>query len=60
MTKETSRERAPVDVSDGLVGLGLVCIGAALWFLVGWAGVLALCGVLLIAVGVAEANRRSR
>jgi hypothetical protein len=43
---------------DLLVLLGLFSLGAALWFLAGWVGVLALCGTLLIAVGVAEARNR--
>ena len=43
--------------ADVLVGLGVLLIGAALWFLVGWPGVLAWAGFLLTAVGVAEARR---
>ena len=41
-----------------LVGLGIALIGVALYFLVGWAGVLAWCGFLFLAVGVAEARKR--
>ncbi len=47
-----------MDRSDVLVGLGVMLIGVALYFLVGWAGVLAWCGFLIMAVGVAEARRR--
>ena len=47
-----------MDRSDVLVGLGVLLIGVALWFMVGWPGVLAWCGFLLLAVGVAEARRR--
>ena len=47
-----------MDRSDVLVGLGVLLIGVALFFLVGWAGVLAWCGFLILAVGVAEARRR--
>lgn len=47
-----------VDRSDALVGVGALLIGAALWFLVGWPGVLAWLGFLLTAVGVAEAKRK--
>jgi len=46
-----------VGTADWLVLLGLLLIGAALWFLVGWAGVLAWCGFLLLSVGVAEARK---
>lgn len=48
-----------MDRSDVLVGLGVLLIGVALFFLVGWAGVLAWCGFLLLAVGVAEARRKA-
>ena len=54
------KRRWLVDRSDLLVGLGVVLIGVALWFLVGWAGVLAWCGFLLTAVGVAEARKDKR
>lgn len=47
-----------MDRSDVLVVLGVLLIGVALFYLVGWAGVLAWCGFLLLAVGVAEARRR--
>ncbi len=47
-----------MDRSDVLVGLGVLLIGVALYYLVGWAGVLAWCGFLILAVGVAEARRR--
>ena len=47
-----------MDRSDVLVGLGVLLIGVALFFLVGWAGVLAWCGFLLLAVGVAEARKK--
>lgn len=47
-----------MDRSDVLVGLGVMLIGVALYFLVGWAGVLAWCGFLLLAVGVAEARKK--
>jgi hypothetical protein len=47
-----------MDRSDALVGLGVLLIGVALYFLVGWAGVLAWAGFLLVAVGVAEVRRR--
>jgi hypothetical protein len=48
-----------MDRSDVLVVLGVLLIGVALFYLVGWAGVLAWCGFLLLAVGVAEARRRN-
>lgn len=53
-----SEGKRGVDAADGLVLLGALLIGAALWFLVGWAGVLAWCGFLVMAMGVAEARRR--
>lgn len=46
-----------VGTADWLVLLGVALIGLALWFMVGWAGVLAWCGVLAVAAGVAEARR---
>jgi uncharacterized membrane protein len=56
----TNRRRWMVDRSDVLVALGVVLIGLSIWFLVGWAGVLAWCGFLLTAVGVAEARKVKR
>lgn len=53
-----SEGKRGVDAADGLVLLGALLIGAALWFLVGWPGVLAWLGFLLTAVGVAEAKRK--
>lgn len=47
-----------MDRSDGLVAAGALLIGAALYFLVGWPGVLAWAGFLVMAIGVAEARRR--
>ena len=58
--RTTNTRRWMVDRSDVLVGLGVVLIGVSLWFLMGWAGVLAWCGVLLTAVGVAEARKVKR
>jgi hypothetical protein len=54
------RRQAAVTVADGLVAAGVVCVGAAAWLAVGWAGLLGVAGVLLIVVGVAEAKRRIR
>ena len=47
-----------MDRSGDLVGLGVLPLGATVYFLVGWAGVLAWCGFLMLAAGVAEARRR--
>lgn len=52
--------RAVIDRSDVLVGLGVLAIGLALWFVWGWPGVLGWCGFLLTAVGVAEARKVKR
>ena len=43
--------------ADVLVGLGVLLIGAAMYYLVGWPGVLAWLGFLLTAIGVGEARR---
>ena len=48
-----------MDRSDVLVVLGVLLIGVALFYLVGWAGVLAWCGFLLLAVGVAARRRKA-
>jgi hypothetical protein len=48
--------RARVGRADVLVLLGLLLVGAAMWFAVGWVGVLFLTGLLLVAVGVGEAR----
>ena len=55
-----NKRRWELDRSDVLVTLGVVLMGVSLWFLVGWAGVLAWCGFLLTAVGVAEARKVKR
>ena len=47
-----------MDRSDVLVGLGVLLMGVALYFLVGWAGVLVWAGFLILAVGMAEARRK--
>jgi hypothetical protein len=48
-----------MDRSDVLVAFGVALIGLALYFLLGWAGVLAWCGFLILAVGVGEARRKA-
>lgn len=48
-----------MDRSDALVGAGVLLIGAALWFLLAWPGVLAWAGFLMLAIGVAEARKRA-
>lgn len=53
-----NRSRARVGRADVLVLLGLLLVGAAMWFAVGWVGVLFLTGLLLVAVGVGEARRQ--
>jgi hypothetical protein len=47
------------NLADASMLLGTVLIGVGMYFLVGWAGVLLWCGLLLLAVGVAEARRRT-
>ncbi len=47
-----------MDRSDVLVGVGVALIGVAVYFMSGWPGVLAWCGLLLLAAGMGEARRR--
>ncbi len=58
--KSEGSKAAGFDRADALVGLGALLIGAALWFLMGWPGVLAWAGFLVMAIGVAEARRKIR
>jgi membrane-bound ClpP family serine protease len=43
-----------------LLLVGVVCVVAAAWLVAEWAGVLAVVGVMLISIAVAESRRRRR
>lgn len=49
-----------MDIYDLVTALGVAALGAAVWLLAGWPGVLGYAGVLLIVVGVALAWQQGR
>lgn len=50
-----------VDLSDGLIILGVLCLAGAVWLALGWVGMLAFLGAIMLLVGLAMArNDRSK
>lgn len=49
-----------IDLYDGLTLAGLALLAVGLWLLVGWAGLLALLGALLLTAGIMGAMRAGR
>lgn len=45
-----------VDWSDLLIILGVLCLAGAVWLALGWVGMLAFLGALLLLVGLAMAR----
>lgn len=43
-----------IDLADVVILLGAVFVCAALWMAVGWAGVLAFVGIVLLVIGLAK------
>lgn len=50
--------RRRVDTADWLVVGGAAAIGAGMWFLFGWPGVLLMVGMAMVLIGVGEARRK--
>lgn len=51
------KSAAKVGWADVLALVGLLLVGAGMWFVMEWAGVLLLVGAVLVALGAAEARK---
>jgi hypothetical protein len=60
MTEDERKAAETADVSDALVVLGLLLLGASVWMLWGGPAVAAYAGALLVIFGVVLAMQRGR
>lgn len=47
-----------IELSDLLIILGVLCLAGAVWLALGWVGMLAFLGALLLLVGLAMARQK--